>query len=316
MPVKTTNQTKNNIGEETNMTTVAPEKKKVIPKKTVPAAGAPVAAPRVAPAPKLVAPAPKAAPAPVAKAVAPVAKTAPAPKAVTPAAAPKAAPKVTAPAAAPVAAPKSNAPKVGSAKKAAPAKAPKAPAKKGGKIQVGRRKETAGSNFEVNVGGRTTRDAFIHIAFNRLREAGLEMESKKLLGDVIGVIEEVLIEITSQSSFKFMNAMFRLRPNKARVYSVPTTASHTLVPAHNKVLYTRYADDIEILQGNFDSETSVFYPEGEDEGILLQDVSISNNSAPATEGEDQTDEGVEAEDQVEEGQEVDETEEGQDAEQE
>jgi hypothetical protein len=189
------------------------------------------------------------------------------------------------------AAPTKATPKVGSAKPAPKAAAPKAPnaaAKKaGGKITVGKKKETKGSNFDINYGGRTTREAFIHQAFLRLEEAGLGFDSKRTLTDVINVIEELLIDVTSVSSFKFMNAMFKLRLNKARNYSVPTTELDTLVPEHYKVLYSRYADpNTEFIYGHYDGDTGIFYPEGEEEGIFVGDITTTKGKA-SEEGEDE-----------------------------
>lgn len=148
--------------------------------------------------------------------------------------------------------------------------APKASAKKaestgGGRITLGNRRRS--TQFQINEGGRTTRDTLIHMFFERMAEKGLALESKKLAAEVLDTVEEVVMEITDKSNLKWLGGMFRLRNRAARAYSLPTTEKDTFVPAHREVTFRRYAGGgVETIQGKI-IEDGLFLPDGEEEPI-------------------------------------------------
>jgi len=243
-------------------------------------------------APAAVATAPVKAAAPVKKApAAPVKKAPAAPVAKAPVAKAVAAPKKT------VAAPVAKAVAKTTTKKVA---APKQRAVLGGKS-----KNPNKTVFEINEGGRTTRDSFNHLAWERINAAGIPVDSKKTVTDVVNIIENLLVDITTVSSIKFMNAMFKRSWNKARVYDLPTTEHATLVPAHFKVQYSRYAEltPEDFLKGQL-LEDGSFLPLGEDEAIIIGEAD-SNPEVEETEEviEEEAAEEFEGEAELEDGEE-------------
>ena len=90
--------------------------------------------------------------------------------------------------------------------------------------------------------------------YERYNEAGYYFPSKKALAHAVSILEDLLIEVTDVSSFKFAGGMFKLRKNKARVYSLQTTDLDTLVPEHNKSVYSRYAGDVPIIKGKINDD--------------------------------------------------------------
>jgi nucleoid DNA-binding protein len=286
---------------------LATQLKKVVPQKKV--------LPDATPAVKSVTPvAKKALPTKVENTTKPVAK----PVAKTPA--PK--PAVAKPVA------KTPAPKPAVAKPVAKTPAPKPATKKssGGKILLGKKKDTK-TSFAINPGKRTTRDAFIHICFEKLKDLGMVFESKKQLSEVISVIEKTLIEVTNVSSIKFAEGMFKLRHKAARVYSLKTTLDDILIPEHDYVNYGRYVDETLRsgkggIRGKFDSETNTFIvgthnedgkfiPEKGATPIDLSAIEENKSSAVKTEDAEDTEEEEEEEEdeEVEEATEEVETEE-------
>jgi hypothetical protein len=178
-------------------------------------------------------------------------------------------------------------------------------AKPGGKIQVGAAKKKAEPTYTINAGGRTTKDAFLHIFFDNMKKYGCEVESLRVAQQIVDIYEQTFAEVTDQSSIKIQGGMFRRRWQAPRLYSVPTTPAKTFVPGHWRVMFNKAVGELEMVQGKvtddgtfvpgtFNETTGKFTPDSTKEPMDVNEL-LSSPVIEETENIEEAEELIEEE---------------------